>query len=58
MALCGNVLNDKNLNKEVKRNHWYIRMIDNVPPELASSKYFSFLDEKSGYMIYTSLWIK
>lgn len=49
MALCGNVLNDKDLNKEVKRNHWYIRMIDDVPPELASSKYFSFLDEKSGY---------
>lgn len=42
-------LDPKDLNKAVKRNHWYTRTIDDVPPELAGSKYFSLPDAKSGY---------
>jgi len=33
----------------MKRNQWYSRTVDDILPELAHSKYFSFLDAKSGY---------
>ena len=46
LRLC---LDCKDLNKAVKRNQWYNRTIDDVPSELANSKYFSLLDAKSGY---------
>ena len=36
-------LDPKDLNKAIKRNQWYNRMIDDVLPELANSKYLNLL---------------
>ena len=46
LRLC---LDPKDLNHAIKRNQWYSRIIDDILPELADSKYFSLLDAKSGY---------
>ena len=36
LRLC---LDPKDLNKAIKRNQWYLRMIDDILPELAKSKH-------------------
>jgi len=46
LRLC---LDPKDLNKQMKRDKWYSRTMDDVLPELAGSKFFSLLDAKSGY---------
>ena len=46
LRLC---LDPKDLNKAIKRNHWYSRTLDDILPELTGSKYFSLLDAKSRY---------
>ena len=46
LRLC---LDPKDLNKEMKRDKWYTRTMDDVLPELAGSKFFSLLDAKSGF---------
>ena len=46
LRLC---LDPKDLNRAIKRNQWYSSTVDDILPELADSKYFSFLDAKSGY---------
>ena len=48
LRLC---LDPKDLNKAIKHNQWYNRMIDDVLPELINLKYFSLLDAKSGYRL-------
>ena len=39
LRLC---LDPKDLNQAIKRNQWYSRTVDDILPELADSKYFSF----------------
>ena len=46
LRLC---LNPKDLNKAIERNQWYSRMIDDILPELAKSKYKTLKDATSGY---------
>ena len=46
LRLC---LNPKDLNKAIERNQWYSRMIDDILPELAKSKYKTLKDVTSGY---------
>ena len=46
LRLC---LNPKALNKAIERNQWYSRMIDDILPELANSKYKTLKDATSGY---------
>ena len=46
LRLC---LDPKDLNKAIKRNQWYSRMIDDILPELAKSKYKTLKDATSGY---------
>ena len=38
LRLC---LDPKDLNKAIKRNQWYARILDDILPELAQSKYFT-----------------
>ena len=42
-------LDPKDLNKAIERNQWYSRMIDDILPELAKSKYKKLKDAISGY---------
>ena len=37
------------MNKAIERNQWYSRMIDDILPELAKSKYKTLKDATSGY---------
>ena len=46
LRLC---LDPKDLNKAIERNQWYSRMIDDILPELAKSKYKTLKDATSGY---------
>ena len=46
LRLC---LDPKDLNKAIKKNQWYSRMIDDILPELAKSKYKTLKDVTSGY---------
>ena len=46
LRLC---LDPKDLNKAIERNQWYSRMIDDILPELANSKYKTLKDATSGY---------
>ena len=46
LRLC---LDPKNLNKAIERNQWYSRMIEDILPELAKSKYKTLKDAASGY---------
>ena len=46
VRLC---IDPKPLNKALKRNHYHLRTIDDVLPELAGKKYFSVVDVKSGF---------
>ena len=39
----------KDLNKALKRNHYYIKTLDDISPNLAKAKVFSVLDAKDGY---------
>ena len=42
-------LDPKDLNKVIERNQWYSRMIDDILPELAKSKFKTLKDATSGY---------
>ena len=42
-------LDPKDLNKAIERNQWYARTLDDIPPELAQSKYFTVKDATSGF---------
>ena len=46
LRLC---LDRKDLNKEIERNQWYSRTIDDILPELAKSKFKTLKDATSGY---------
>ena len=46
IRLC---LDQKNLNKSIKRNHYYMKTMDEVSAELHGGKYFMLVDAKSGY---------
>ena len=46
IRLC---LDPKDLNKYIKRPHYYSPTIDDVLPDLCGSKFFSTLDARSGY---------
>ena len=46
VRLC---LDQKDLNKAIKRNQWYARTLDDILPELAQSKYFTVKDATSGF---------
>ena len=46
LRLC---LDPKDLNKAMERNQWYSRIIDDILPELANSKYKKLKDATSGY---------
>ena len=46
LRLC---LDPKDLNKAIKRNQWYSRIIDDVLPELAQLNVVSITDANSGY---------
>ena len=46
LRLC---LDPKDLSKEIKRNQWYSRTIDDILPELAKSKFKTLKDATSGY---------
>ena len=37
------------LNKALKRNHYFIKTLDDILPNLAKAKLFSILDAKNGY---------
>ena len=42
-------LETKVLNKALKRNYYFIKTLDDILPNLAKAKVFSFLDAKNGY---------
>ena len=42
-------LDPKDLNKVIERNQWYSRIIDDILPELAKSKFKTLKDATSGY---------
>ena len=46
LRLC---LDPKDLNKSIERNQWYSRMIDDILPKLAKSKYKTLKDTTSDY---------
>ena len=46
LRLC---LDPKDLNKNIERNQYYTRTIDDLSAELHDSKYFTLIDGKSGY---------
>ena len=46
LRLC---LDPKDLNKEIERNQWYARTLDDILPELAQSKYFTVKNAMSGF---------
>ena len=46
VRLC---LDPKDLNKAIKREHYYTRTIDEILPQLHGKKYFSVVDTKKGY---------
>ena len=46
LRLC---LDPKDLNKAIERNQWYFRMIDDILPEQAKSKFKTLKDATSGY---------
>ena len=46
LRLC---LDSKDLNKEIERNQWYARTLDDILPELVQSKYFTIKDATSGF---------
>ena len=46
LRLC---LDPKDLNKGIERNQWYLRIIDDILPELAKSKYKTLKDATSWY---------
>ena len=46
IRLC---LDPKDLNKYIKRPHYFSPTLDDILPDLAGSKYFSTLDARSGY---------
>ena len=42
-------IDSKDLNKALKRNHYYIKTLDDILPNLTKAKVFSVLDAKDGY---------
>ena len=42
-------LDPRDLNKSIKREHYYVRTIDDILPKVANAKFFSVLDARSGY---------
>ena len=44
-------LDPKDLNKSIKRNQYYSKMIDEVSAKLHDSRYFTVVDAKSGYWL-------
>ena len=46
VRLC---LDPKDLNKAIKREHYYTRTIDEILPQLHGKRYFSVVDTKKGY---------
>ena len=46
VRLC---LDPKDLNKSIKREHYYTRTIDEILPQLYGKRYFSVVDTKKGY---------
>lgn len=46
VRLC---LDPKDLNKNIKREHYYSRTIDEILPKLHAKKYFSVVDTKKGF---------
>jgi hypothetical protein len=46
VRLC---LDPRDLNKNIKREHYYSKTIDEVLPLLHGKKYFSLVDTKKGY---------
>ena len=46
IRLC---LDPKDLNKNLRREHYYTRTIDELLPQLHRKKFFSFVDTKKGY---------
>ena len=45
-SLC---LDPKDLNKNIRREHYYTRTIDELLPQLCGKKFFSVVDTKKGY---------
>ena len=43
-------LDPRDLNKAIRRNHFYMSTIDDVLPKLKGSKMFSLLDAKDGFL--------
>ena len=48
MTAC-NFLNPKDLDKNIEGNQYYTRTRDDLSAELHGSKYFTLMDDKSGY---------
>ena len=46
VRLC---LDPRDLNKNIRREHYYTRTIDEILPKLHGKKYFSVVDTKKGY---------
>ena len=46
IRLC---LNPKELNKNIRREHYYTRSIDELLPQLCGKKFFSVVDTKKAY---------
>ena len=46
LTIC---IDPKDLNKALKRNHYYAKTLDDILPNLAKAKVFSVLDAKDGY---------
>ena len=42
-------LDPKDLNKNIRRQHYYTRTIDEILPRMHGKKYFSVADTKKGY---------
>ena len=42
-------IDPKDQNKALKRNHYYVKALDDILPNLAKAKVFSVLDAKDGY---------
>ena len=46
VRLC---IDPKDLNKNIKQEHYYSRTIDEILPQLHNKEYFSVMDTKKGY---------
>ena len=46
LTIC---IDPKDLNEALKRNHYYVKTLDDILPNLARAKVFLVLDAKDGY---------